>query len=107
LDYLIVGDFIEGSFWLSECSNNSSLDPDHQPHEGRHDSESVRVYPLLYSMLMAITSSLALTDMIEMWLISKQKASRVLESEMDPTSEYMSREEEEVNAIMLVAASNE
>lgn len=82
---------------------------------------SAKFYPWLYSMLMAITPSSALNEVMEMWRITEQKVreriaggsnrpdiiGQLLESEKDPTSESMSREEMEVNAMMLVAAGSE
>lgn len=82
---------------------------------------SAKFYPWLYATLMAITPSSALTEVMEMWRITEQKVreriasgsnrpdiiSQLLESETDSTSESMTREEMEVNAMMLVAAGSE
>lgn len=82
---------------------------------------SAKFYPWLYAMLMAVTPSSALNEVMEMWRITEQKvreriastSSRpdiigpILESEKDPTLETMSREEMEVNAMVLVAAGSE
>lgn len=82
---------------------------------------SAKFYPWMYAFLMAITPSSALNEVMEMWRITEQKVreriaagsnrpdiiGQLLESEKDPTSESMSREEMEVNAMMLVAAGSE
>lgn len=82
---------------------------------------SAKFYPWLYTMLMAITPSSSLNEVMEMWRITEQKVrerivagsdrpdiiGQLLESERDPASESMSREEMEVNAMMLVAAGSE
>lgn len=82
---------------------------------------SAKFYPWLYTVLMAITPSSALSEVMEMWRITEQKVrerilagsdrpdiiGQLLESEKDPESESMSREEMEVNAMMLVAAGSE
>lgn len=83
---------------------------------------SAKFYPWLYAVLMAITPSSALSEMMEMWRITEQKVreriisagsnrpdiiGHILASEQDATSECMSREEMEVNAMMLVAAGSE
>lgn len=70
---------------------------------------------------MAITPSSALNAVMEMWRITEQKVrdriatgssrldiiGQLLESEKDPELESMSREEMEVNAMILVAAGSE
>lgn len=82
---------------------------------------SAKFYPWLYAVLMAITPSSALNEVMEMWRITEQKVreriavgsnrpdiiGQLLESEKDPTLESMGREEMEVNAMMLVAAGSE
>lgn len=82
---------------------------------------SAKFYPWIYAMLMAITPSSALNEVMEMWRITEQKVreriatgsdrpdiiGQVLEAEKEPTLESMSREEIEVNAMMLVAAGSE
>lgn len=82
---------------------------------------SAKFYPWLYATLMAITPSSALNEVMEMWRITEQKVrqriaadanrpdiiGQLLESEKDPTLESMTREEMEVNAMMLVAAGSE
>ncbi|KAK7748887.1 hypothetical protein SLS53_000911 [Cytospora paraplurivora] len=82
---------------------------------------SAKFYPWLYAFLMAVTPSSALNEVMEMWRITEQKVreriatgsnrpdiiGQLLESEKDPKSESMSREEMEVNAMMLVAAGSE
>ncbi|KAF7531228.1 hypothetical protein G7054_g9085 [Neopestalotiopsis clavispora] len=82
---------------------------------------SAKFYPGLYATLMAITPSSALSEVMEMWRITEQKVrerinngstrpdiiGHLLESEKDPAAESMSREEMEVNAMMLVAGGSE
>lgn len=83
---------------------------------------SAKFYPWLYAVLMAITPSSALNEVMEMWRITEQKVrervvvadpdrpdiiGQLLASEKNPASESMSREEMEVNAMMLVAAGSE
>ncbi|KAG8168565.1 hypothetical protein KVR01_001314 [Diaporthe batatas] len=82
---------------------------------------SAKFYPWLYATLMAITPSSALNEVMEMWRVTEQKVrdriatgsdrpdilSQLLECEKDSTSESMTREEMEVNAMMLVAAGSE
>lgn len=82
---------------------------------------SAKFYPWLYAVLMAITPSSALNEVMEMWRITERKVrervvagsdrpdiiGQILESEKNPESESMSREEMEVNAMMLVAAGSE
>lgn len=82
---------------------------------------SAKFYPWLYATLMAITPSSALNEVMEMWRITEQKVrqriaagsnrpdiiGQLLESEKDPMLESMSREEMEVNAMILVAAGSE
>lgn len=82
---------------------------------------SAKFYPWLYATLMAITPSSALNEVMEMWRITEQKVrqriaagsnrpdiiGQLLESEKNPTLESMSREEMEVNAMILVAAGSE
>lgn len=72
-------------------------------------------------MLMAITPSSALNEVMEMWRITEQKVRQriaagskrpdiighLLESKKDPIFESMSQEEMEVNAMILVAAGSE
>lgn len=82
---------------------------------------SAKFYPFIYATLMAITPSAALNEVMEMWRITEQKVrervvagssrpdmiAQVLESNKNPRLESMSREEMEVNAMMLVAAGSE
>lgn len=82
---------------------------------------SAKFYPWLHAALMAITPSSALSEVMEMWRITEQKVreriatgsarpdiiGQLLASERDPALEAMSREEMEVNAMMLVAAGSE
>lgn len=82
---------------------------------------SAKFYPWLYAILLAITPSSALNQVMDMWRITEQKVrervasassrpdiiGHILECEKDPTRETMSREEMEVNAMMLVAAGSE
>lgn len=82
---------------------------------------SAKFYPWVYAMLMAITPSSALSEVMQMWRITEEKVreriaagsnrpdiiGQLLESKKDFTSESMSREEMEVNAMMLVAAGSE
>lgn len=82
---------------------------------------SAKFYPWLYAVLMAITPSSALNEVMEMWRITEQKVRQrttggsdrpdiighLLACEKDPALESMSREEMEVNAMMLVAAGSE
>ncbi|KUI67221.1 hypothetical protein VM1G_02942 [Cytospora mali] len=82
---------------------------------------SAKFYPWIYAILMAITPPSALNGVMEMWRITEQKVreriaagsnrpdiiGQLLESEKDPMSESMNREEMEVNAMMLVAAGSE
>lgn len=82
---------------------------------------SAKFYPWLHVLLMVITPSSALNGVMEMWGITEQKVrarisagsnrpdiiGQLLESEKVPSIESMSREEMEVNAMMLVAAGSE
>lgn len=82
---------------------------------------SAKFYPWVYNTLMAITPSSALLEVMEMWRITEQKVrdrvnsglhrpdiiGQLLDSEADPDVKPMSREEMEVNAMMLVAAGSE
>lgn len=82
---------------------------------------SAKFYPWLYALLMAITPSSALNAVMEMWRVTEHKVrdriatgsnrpdiiGQLLKAEKDPALESMSREEMEVNAMILVAAGSE
>lgn len=82
---------------------------------------SAKFYPWLYALLMNMTPSSALNEVMEMWRITELKireridvgsnrpdiVGQLLKAEKDPTFESMSREEIEVNAMILVAAGSE
>lgn len=82
---------------------------------------SAKFYPWFYAILMAITPSTALSEVMEMWHITEQKVreriaspsnrpdiiGQILKSRKDSTVGTMSHEQMEVNAMMLVAAGSE